>query len=70
LFHKRREQNLLVSLKKKTGLTFIVVKKKIILVFLGTGHSPAFGTWFIPYLNDSSVLSEARLVPWDSSEKR
>jgi hypothetical protein len=41
------------------------MKKKIMLVSFGAGHSPAFGTWFIPYLNDSSVLSEARLVPME-----
>jgi hypothetical protein len=61
LFYKRREQNLLVSLTKKAGLTFFEMKKKIMFVSFGAGLSPAFGTWFIPYLNDSSVLSEARL---------
>jgi hypothetical protein len=50
--------------KEKNDLTFFVMKKKIMLVSFGAGHSPAFGTWFIPYLNDSSVLSEARSVFW------
>jgi hypothetical protein len=45
---------------EKTWSNIFCSEEKIMLVSFGAGHSPAFGTWFIPYLNDSSVLSEAR----------